>query len=120
LPAAFRLSEAGVVVAIESERGAGKGAGGGRGMGRVHAGLTPQHGDVLVVQSLDPGLAHLLPSLGGLVAETGNVLSHLAILAREFGVPTVVGMAGARETFADGAVVVVDGATGEVFEVEES
>jgi pyruvate,water dikinase len=120
LPAAFRLSDAGVVVAIESERGAGKGAGGGRGMGRVHRGLTPQHGDVLVVQSLDPGLAHLLPSLGGLVAETGNVLSHLAILAREFGVPTVVGMAGARETFADGAVVVVDGASGEVFEVEES
>jgi pyruvate,water dikinase len=120
LPAAFRLSEAGIVVPVENASGAGKGAGGGRGMGRVHHGHSPQHGDVLVVQSLDPGLAHLLPSLGGLVAETGNVLSHLAILAREFGIPTVVGMAGAREAFTDGVVVVVDGSTGEVFEVEES
>jgi pyruvate,water dikinase len=120
LPGAFRLTDAGVVAALDGDRGLSKGAGGGRGMGRVHLGRTPEHGDVLVVRSLDPGLAHLLPSLGGLVAETGNVLSHLAILAREFGVPTVVGMAGARDAFSEGAVVVVDGSTGEVFEVEEA
>lgn len=120
LPGAFRLADSGAVVAFQAAGTEGKGAGGGRGMGRVHHGRAPQHGDVLVVQSLDPGLAHLLPALGGLVAETGNVLSHLAILAREFGVPTVVGMAGARDAFEAGAVVVVDGVTGEVFEVEEA
>jgi pyruvate,water dikinase len=120
LPSAFRLSLDGVPVASETGADRGSGAGGGGGMGRVHLGETPAHGDVLVVQSLDPGLAHLLPSLGGLVSETGNILSHLAILAREFGVPTVVGMTNARTAFDEGDVVVVDGSTGEVFSVEET
>jgi pyruvate,water dikinase len=48
------------------------------------------------------------------VAETGSVLSHLAILAREFGVPTVVGVAGAVTRFPPGTPIVVDGTTGEV------
>jgi pyruvate,water dikinase len=52
------------------------------------------------------------------VAETGSVLSHLAILAREYGVPTVVALAGATERFADGTWVVVDGTTGEVETVD--
>jgi pyruvate,water dikinase len=82
----------------------------------VHVGIDkpPVAGDVLVVRTLDPGLASVLPTLGGLVAETGSVLSHLAILAREYGVPTVVGLAGASDRFADGAWVLVDGSTGEV------
>jgi pyruvate,water dikinase len=75
---------------------------------------APSTGDVLVVRTLDPGLAPMLPGLGALVAETGSVLSHLAILAREYGVPTVVGLAGATDQFADGTWVVVDGTTGEV------
>jgi rifampicin phosphotransferase len=118
LPAAFRLSENGSVVP-ERSTGSGKarGAGGGRAMGKVHQGLQPQHGDVLVVRTLDPGLAPLLPTLGGLIAETGNVLSHLAILAREFGVPTVVGVENALERFPEGAVVVVDGSSGDIAEV---
>jgi rifampicin phosphotransferase len=120
LPNAFRLSDEGTAVPVDAGDGRGSGAGGGRGMGRVHHGRTPAHGDVLVVQSLDPELAHLLPTLGGLVSETGNILSHLAILAREFGVPTVVGVNDARAAFSDGDVVVVDGSTGEVFQVEES
>ena len=49
---------------------------------------------------------------GGIVAETGSVLSHLAILAREAGVATVVGYAGARTELAEGDIVEVDGATG--------
>ena len=69
---------------------------------------------MLVVRTLDPGLAAVLPGLAGLVAETGSVLSHLAILAREYGVPTVVGLANATERFSAGAWVVVDGTTGEV------
>ncbi len=52
------------------------------------------------------------------MAETGSVLSRLAILAREFGVPVVVGVEDALERFAEGTVVVVDGATGEVRPVE--
>ncbi len=75
--------------------GAGTGAGGGRGMGPVHAGDgPPEPGSVLVVRTLDPNLAAVLPRLGGLVAETGSFLSHLAILARELNIPTVVGRRG--------------------------
>ena len=116
LPAAFRLTAAGDLVAVGREEGhAGQGAGGGRSQGRVRQAqdaLSP--GDILVVRTLDPGLAAVLPGLAGLVAETGSVLSHLAILARELGVATVVGVADALTRFQDGSEVVVDGSTGEV------
>ena len=117
LPARFRLTPDGGVVPVQgaSTSGAGSGAGGGRGMGVVaSASGVPELGAVLVVRTLDPGLAPLLPRLGGLVAETGSVLSHLAILAREVGVPTVVGAEGAVSRFPLGTTVVVDGTTGEV------
>ncbi|MGH9179568.1 MAG: PEP-utilizing enzyme, partial [Acidimicrobiales bacterium] len=91
----------------------------GRGTGVVHQGHTPPPaGAVLVVRTLDPGLAAVLPHLGGLVAETGSVLSHLAILAREFGIPTAVGVPGAVERLPAGTTVVVDGSTGEVAVLE--
>ncbi len=93
------------------------GAGGGSSTGVVHHGDDPPEGAILVVRTLDPSLAPLLPGLSGLVAETGSVLAHLAILAREAGVPTVVGLGGALERFPPGTVVRVDGATGEVEEV---
>ena len=51
---------------------------------------------------------------GGLVAETGSPLSHLAILARELGVPTVVGVEGAATRFPPGSLVMVDGTSGDV------
>lgn len=120
LPVAFRLTDTGDVVALPTRTGNGKGpgvvgAGGGRGVGPVHHGDDPPPaGAVLVVRTLDPGLAPLLPRLGGLVAETGSVLSHLAILARELGVPTVVGVDGATATLRSGTTVVVDGTSGEV------
>lgn len=113
LPTSFRLSADGAVVAEADDRRPGVGAGGGRGTGRV-AFEDPAVGDVLVVRTLDPSLAPLLPSLAGLVAETGSPLSHLAILAREHGVPVVVGHRTVRELVAPGDVVVVDGRTGAV------
>jgi phosphohistidine swiveling domain-containing protein len=120
LPRAFRQAgEVIVPVMNGSKARSGRGAGGGRGMGRVHTGDgPPPAGAVLVVATLDPGLASRLPGLSGLIAETGSALSHLAILAREYGVPTVVDFPGARERFADGSWVVVDGSTGEVTAVE--
>ena len=120
LPAAFRLTNDGTPVPVIVERSTANGAGGGRGRGRVvHAPSPPGDGDVLVVATLDPDLAPLLPRLGGLVAETGSVLSHLAILAREFGVPTVVGVADARRRFLPGSYVTVDGASGDVVATPE-
>ncbi len=92
----------------------GIGAGGGEGTGRAHLGGDPPAGAVLVVTHLDPRLATVIPRLGGLVAETGSPLSHLAILAREHGVPTVVGHAGATERYHDGDLLAVDGSAGTV------
>ena len=66
-----------------------------------------------------PALAPVLPRLAGLVAETGSVLAHLAILARESGVPTVVGFSGALEQFPPGTIVRVDGDTGTVEDEKE-
>jgi phosphohistidine swiveling domain-containing protein len=77
-------------------------------------GDDPPPGAVLVVTHLDPRLATVVSRLAGLVAETGSPLSHLAILAREHGVPTVVGHAGATERYHDGEVVEVDGTVGSV------
>jgi pyruvate,water dikinase len=118
LPARFRLSDEGAPVPVRSAQSAdsgGRGAGGGRGHGVVRpADALPADGAVLVVRTLDPGLAPMLPGLHGLVAETGSVLSHLAILAREFGIPTVVGVEDAVRRFPPGTAVVVDGVTGEV------
>jgi phosphohistidine swiveling domain-containing protein len=115
LPLQFRLAADGTPVALPSpKRGAAVGAGGGVGRGPVHLGADPQVGDVLVVEHLDPRLATVIPRLAALVGETGSPLSHLAILAREFGVPTVVGYPGARARFRDGEVVEVDGSAGTV------
>lgn len=115
LPATFRLAADGTVVAeAASGDSDGIGAGGGRGAGPVHVGGDPPPGSVLVVDVLDPGLAAHLPRLAGLVAETGSPLSHLAILAREHGVATVVGVAGALGRWTPGEVVVVDGVQGTV------
>jgi rifampicin phosphotransferase len=117
LPAWFQLSDLGKPIRAQSdsEVGGGTGAGGGQGTGVVtYDADNPPAGSVLVTTTLSPGLGPLLPRLHGLVAETGSVLSHLAILAREAGVPTVVGYAGATEDLPEGATVEVDGATGQV------
>ena len=123
LPPTFRLSKAGAVVTVVDRRhtSGGRAAGGGRGVGPVRHwdGSTPEPGDVLVVATLGPELAAVLPGLHGLVSETGSPLAHLAILAREFGVPTVVGLSDACRRFPPGASVVVDGDTGEVALVSE-
>jgi len=121
LPARFQISDRRLAVAVEGPGGAtGTGAGGGVGRGPVtHDADAPPEGSVLVVETLTPSLGPLLPRLSGLVSETGSVLSHLAILAREAGVPTVVGRHGAAAGLADGTVVEVDGQTGAVAVIDE-
>ncbi|MDP1819439.1 MAG: PEP/pyruvate-binding domain-containing protein [Acidimicrobiales bacterium] len=117
LPAWFQVSDTNhpIRVQCDSEVGGGTGAGGGIGRGRVTYDATnPPAGSVLVTTTLTPGLGPLLSELRGIVAETGSVLSHLAILAREAGVATVVGYAQAVDDLPEGTMVVVDGDTGRV------
>ena len=56
----------------------------------------------------------VLPLLGAIVTDRGGQLSHAAIVAREFGIPAVVGTRDATSTIPDGATVQVDGSAGEV------
>lgn len=117
LPACFQISDLGLPIGVRrgKEQGGGTGAGGGVGRGPVtFDSADPPIGSVLVVRNLSPGLGPLLPRLAGIVAETGSVLSHLAILAREGHVPTVVGYAGATSTFDEGIVIEVNGDSGDV------
>jgi phosphohistidine swiveling domain-containing protein len=71
-------------------------------------------GDVLVTESTTEAFNILLPLLGGIVTDNGGLLSHAAIVAREYGIPGVVGTREATERIADGALVRVDGDAGEV------
>src|SRR5919204_6846263 len=104
-----------IAAQVAPEVGGGTGAGGGVGEGPVtYDADGPPTGAVLVTTTLSPGLGPLLPRLNGIVSETGSVLSHLAILAREAGVATVVGYAGATADLPEGSVVHVDGDAGRV------
>ena len=69
-------------------------------------------GDILVTRVAGPALSHILPRVAGVVAELGGSTSHLASLARERGVPMVLGVLDATQRIPDGAQVAVDGVAG--------
>ncbi|HEX6904390.1 MAG TPA: phosphoenolpyruvate synthase [Thermoanaerobaculia bacterium] len=71
-------------------------------------------GEILVAERTDPGWVPLYPSVSGLLIERGSILSHSAIVAREMGIPTIVGVAGLVSTLKTGQVVTMDGAAGTV------
>jgi pyruvate, water dikinase len=71
-------------------------------------------GDVLVTKVAGPALSQVLPRLAGVVAELGGSTSHLASLARERGIPMVLGVLDATSRIPDGSQVAVDGVAGVV------
>ncbi|SNS69631.1 pyruvate, water dikinase [Asanoa hainanensis] len=71
-------------------------------------------GDVLVCRATDPTWTPLFRLVAAVVTESGGVLSHAAIVAREFGIPAVVGADRAMVDLTDGAPVTVDGIAGTV------
>lgn len=73
-----------------------------------------QPGEVLVLPVFDAPMAPLFVPAAALVVETGGMLSHAAIVAREYGIPAVVGAKDATRVIRDGQVVTVDGDTGTV------
>ncbi|MGD8398623.1 MAG: PEP/pyruvate-binding domain-containing protein [Anaerolineae bacterium] len=72
-----------------------------------------QQGDVLVIPYSDVGWTPLFTKAGAVVAESGGILSHSSIIAREYGIPAVVSVPGACQ-IADDSLVTVDGYRGEV------
>jgi pyruvate, water dikinase len=69
-------------------------------------------GDVLVTRVAGPALSHILPRVAGVVTERGGSTSHFASLARERGLPMVLGVADATTRIPDGVQVAVDGVAG--------
>jgi len=81
---------------------------------RSPQGARLEPGEILVAPSTDPGWTPLFLTAGGLVMEMGGIMSHGAVVAREYGIPAVVGVPGATEQIATGRVVTLDGAAGTV------
>jgi rifampicin phosphotransferase len=92
---------------------------GGIAEGRARVVLRPEdaelrEGDILVAPFTDPAWTLLFAAVRGLVLEVGGVMTHGAVIAREMGLPAVVGIDGATRLIADGQRVRVDGHHGTV------
>jgi pyruvate,water dikinase len=111
-PAAAAIEPSGVL------RGIGSSPGTGRGTVRIirdpSAGARVEPGDVLVAPYTDPAWTPLFLGLAAVVVEVGSMLSHASIVARELGVPAVVGVPGVTDILQNGELVEVDGQAGTV------
>ncbi|MEZ7127124.1 PEP-utilizing enzyme, partial [Nonomuraea sp. AD125B] len=88
-------------------------------IGRARVVLDPvgahlEPGEILVCPSTDPGWTPLFLTAGGLVMEMGGAMSHGAVVAREYGIPAVVGVADATHRITTGQEIELDGAAGTV------
>jgi pyruvate,water dikinase len=118
-PEADRFDGVRVESAVANElRGTGASAGIARGPARLV--LSPQdfarvqQGDIIVCPSSNPSWVPVFASAAGLVTNTGGVLCHAAVVAREFGLPAVVGTGNATDRIAEGSTVEIDGTLGAV------
>lgn len=117
-PAFTAAGVAAVPVAAEEgaeRKGTGCSAGRVTAVARVVRDPRTQHiasGEILVARHTDPGWIALFASASAIVVERGSLLSHSAIVARELGIPCVVGLKGATEWIEDGETIEVDGASG--------
>ncbi len=79
-----------------------------------------QDHEILVTSNTDPGWTPVFVKLSGLITETGGILSHGAVVSREYGIPAVTAVKGARELFRTGQHVTIDGNEGIIYITEES
>ena len=95
-----------------------------RGVARVARTLaeaqTVGRGEILVATMTSPSWTPLFGTVGGIVTDTGGVLSHSAVVAREYGIPAVVGTLKATTVIRDGQLVEVDGSNGLVRLIDRS
>jgi len=118
LPAVPSEEPEGAVNRGSNQSFSGVGACGGSTSGRaaILRDVTQSHllspGDVLVTRQTDPGWGPVFPLISGLVMERGGMLSHGAIIAREFGIPSVVGVKDATRLIPHGGTVSIDGDRG--------
>ncbi len=104
-------------------KGTGASAGTVRGPARVlfdpTDGARLLTGEILVAKFTDPSWTPLFLTAAGLIMEVGGIVSHGAIVAREYGIPAVVGVKEATRILRQGELVEVNGTTGEVVRIEE-
>ncbi|KRE82149.1 pyruvate kinase [Arthrobacter sp. Soil763] len=113
------VEAAAMAKAPPSDALAGTPASAGTATGTVRVVLDPvgarlEPGEILVAPSTDPGWTPLFMTAGALVMEMGGVISHGAVVAREYGIPAVVGLPEATLRLRTGQRVTVDGAAGTV------
>src|SRR5207244_4707174 len=77
-------------------------------------GARLEPGEILVAPSTDPGWTPLFLTASGLVMEMGGMISHGAVVAREYGIPAVVGVPAATERITTGQQITIDGASGTI------
>ncbi|MBD1591638.1 pyruvate kinase [Arthrobacter sp. S1_S22] len=117
--AAMMAAAAALPQQAAADRLTGTPASAGTATGRVRVIMDPvgarlEPGEILVAPSTDPGWTPLFMTAGALVMEMGGVVSHGAVVAREYGIPAVVGVADATMRLHDGQSITVDGAAGTV------
>jgi phosphohistidine swiveling domain-containing protein len=85
---------------------------------RSPVGAQLEPGEVLVAPATDPGWTPLFLTASALVMEMGGMMSHGAVVAREYGIPAVVGVPNATDRIATGQRLRVDGSAGSVVVTE--
>ena len=121
-PLAVKVWEASKALAFDVSGEVLKGVSGSKGIAVGTARLIKEpkefykmnKGDILVCHLTDPEWTPLFGLAGAVVADTGSALSHAAIVAREYGIPAVLGVGFATAKFKDGDRIRVDGNKGEV------
>ncbi len=78
-----------------------------------------EKGDILITVATDPAWTTVYSFTGGVVVETGGVVSHAVMISREYGIPCVANLSRACDLIPDGGLITVDGNTGRVIIHEE-
>ena len=81
---------------------------------------TVREGEIMVTSNTDPGWTAVFSKLGGLITETGGILSHGAVVSREYGIPAVTAVKDATGFFRTGQRVTLDGNDGTIYILEEA
>jgi phosphoenolpyruvate synthase/pyruvate phosphate dikinase len=105
-------TEAGAVVGVPAS--AGRACGPARVVHSLDEFDRVQPGDILVCPMTAPAWTPLFDRLAGIVTDTGGVAAHASIIAREYGLPAVVGTGDATAQFRDGELIEIDGSLGMV------
>ncbi|XP_046625841.1 uncharacterized protein LOC124307780 isoform X2 [Neodiprion virginianus] len=120
------LAEPSTKIREGGARVSGTPVGGGTVLGRaciitnINDAVQLKPGDILITQCTDIGWSPYFPILGGVVTELGGLISHGAVVAREYGLPCIVGAEGATQKFRTGDIVLLTGTTGILHVVEET